>query len=85
MAARLLRIEKEILHGALTALSHLACVPLKTGSPAPSLKDVIFRASLPWPKPQDCRAGALQEVHSALAESDPVESHGPSVIPVRLS
>ena len=85
VAARLLRIEKEILHGALTDLFHAACVPCKTGAPAHSVKYVTFRALTGGPKPQDCRAGALQEVHSALADSDPVESHGPSVIPVRLS
>ena len=85
VAARLLRIEKEILHGALTDLFQAACMPYKPGPPTHSVEIATFRALMRGPKPQDCRAGALQEVHSALADSDPVESHGPSVIPVRLS
>ena len=38
VAARLLRIEKEILHGALADLFHAACVPCKTGALAHSVK-----------------------------------------------
>ena len=79
MAARLLRIEKEILNGMALPIPWCLLSPAGNHPAMLGLNDCIFSAV------KALCAGAMQEVQGLLDESDPVEETGPSVIPVRLS